>query len=361
MKSRKEKVILIVIAAVLFVSCIGLVVFYQSNNKISPDEGDATELSENEVKDSEKESDSEEISSAEIQGEPEEELSETVKEESSEGGVKDDAVRTPLTMENYPRFDGSTTMKNLAVGLASVMLGKERSEVQYMFDFNTTNYAYYYLMDGYRTILLAADPGEQVFNDLEEQGFEYEMLPIAREGLVFVVNEKNPVDSLSPDQIRKIYSGEITNWSQVGGDDVPIKAFQRSEGSGSQALMNKCVMEGTKIVEPEYIQVSQSMGDLIDEVALYDNTGNALGYTVYYYADSMKMADGLKILKIDGIEPNNDTISSGEYPFLDYYYCVISKDCAEESAERQIYNWLASEDGKKLVESEGYVPIKADK
>jgi ATP-binding cassette subfamily B protein len=65
---------------------------------------------------------------------------------------------------------------------------------------------------------------------------------LARDGLVFVVNENNPVNSLTTEQIRKIYTGEITNWKEVGGNDAEIIPIQRNEGAGSQALMIKLIM-----------------------------------------------------------------------------------------------------------------------
>ena len=72
----------------------------------------------------------------------------------------------------------------------------------------------------------------------------------------------------------------------------------------------------------------------------------------------MKMADGLKIVKVDGVMPEKSTIQKGEYPFRTSYYVVMNKKAKEDSPERILYNWILSEDGQKLTEMEGYVPVK---
>ena len=100
-----------------------------------------------------------------------------------------------------------------------------------------------------------------------------------------------------------------------------------------------------------------SMGFLIDAVKQYDNSANALGYTVYYYANDMQMADGLKLLAVDGVEPNPETIGSGEYPFINPYYAAINAAEPEGSMTRVLFDWILSPDGPKLVDMAGYVAV----
>jgi phosphate transport system substrate-binding protein len=99
------------------------------------------------------------------------------------------------------------------------------------------------------------------------------------------------------------------------------------------------------------------MGELITAVRNYDGSASAIGYTVYYYANDMKMADGLKILAVNDIAPNDETIASGEYPFLNPYYTVISAGQPEDSPARILYEWLLSPEGQNLIKFEGYVPV----
>ena len=163
------------------------------------------------------------------------------------------------------------------------------------------------------------------------------------------------VDNLTTDQIRAIYTGEITNWKQVGGEDAEIVPFQRNEGAGSQALMKKLVMGDTPLMQAPEEYYPGEMGMLMSAVKSYDKSANAIGYSVYYYAHDMEMAEGLKLLKVDGVEPNRDTIRSGEYPHRNAYYCVIAHDAPVNSPTRILYDWLMTPDGQALLESEGYV------
>ena len=266
-----------------------------------------------------------------------------------------------FTRENFPRLDGSTSTAPLAAAMAAVLLGESEESVADLIDFSRTTESYRALMAGECDLVIAAEPNSAVFDEMEAAGFEIEMQPFAMDALVFMVNADNPVESLTLEQLRGIYSGEITNWSEVGGDDMEIVAFQRNAESGSQVLMEKLVMDGVEMADPPEGYMLGSMGGLIDAVKSYDNSANALGYTVYYYANDMQMADGLKLLKVDGVEPDAGTIGGGEYPFLNPYFAAMSAAEPEDSLTRVLFDWLLGPDGQKLVELQGYVPVsKAD-
>lgn len=262
-----------------------------------------------------------------------------------------------FTRENFPRMDGSTSCVPLGQAVASVLLGESREECADLAQFNRTTQSFRNLKDGLCDILIVSEPNAAVFDEMEAEGFNYEIAPIATDALIFVVNESNPVNNLTTEQIRGIYTGEITNWSEVGGADEEIVPFQRNEGAGSQALILKLVMGDTPMMEPPKEYLVSSMGGLMSAVKSYDNSASAIGYSVYYYANDMKMAEGLKILSVDGVMPSPETIGSGEYPHLNAYYSVISAEEAEMSPARILFNWLASEDGQRLVDMEGYVSI----
>ena len=260
-----------------------------------------------------------------------------------------------FTRENFPRLDGSTACLPMAEAICSVLLGESREQVQDLVHFNRTTQSFRNLMNGECDLLLAGQPNAAVFEEMEAAGFQYDMEQLGMDGLVFLVNESNPVDGLTTEQIRDIYTGKITNWSQVGGEDAPIIPLQRNEGAGSQALMKKLVMGDTPLMEAPAEYVPGSMGELMEAVKSYDTSGNAIGYSVYYYAHDMEMAQGLKLLKVDGVEPNKDTIREGAYPHLNAYYCVIAKEAPADSPTRILYDWLLTEAGQRLLDSEGYV------
>ena len=265
-----------------------------------------------------------------------------------------------VTRENMPRRDGSTATAPLAQAAAAVLLGESEEDVADLIDFSRTTESYRQLMQGNADLLIAAEPNAAVFDEMEEAGFEVQMEPLATDALVFMVNEDNPVDSLTTEQLRGIYSGEITNWSEVGGADLEIVPFQRNAESGSQVLMEKLVMDGTEMTEPPEGYMIASMGGLMDAVKEYDNSSNAIGYSVYYYAHDMQMAGGLKLLKIDGVAPEAATIRSGEYPFLNPYYVAMDAAEPEGSMTRVLYDWLLGPDGQKLVDMKGYVSVNGE-
>ena len=264
-----------------------------------------------------------------------------------------------FTRENFPRMDGSTSLVPLGTGITSVLLGLDREEAGALVQFNRTTQSFRNLQEGYCDIVIAAEPKNQVFDEMEQAHFGYEIQQIATEALVFVVNEDNPVDNLTTGQLQDIYSGKITNWAQVGGNDSPIEAFQRNATAGSQVMMEKLVMQGKPMMEVPTAMVPGEMAALIEAVKNYDNSANAIGYTVYYYAADMQMASGLKILSVDGITPSTATLQDGSYPFRNGYYACIPADAAQGSPARVLYNWLCSEAGQRLLELEGYVPVYA--
>ena len=261
-----------------------------------------------------------------------------------------------FTRDNLPRLDGSTSTAPLARAMCAVLLGEDQDQVADLINFSRTTQSYRNLMEGSADLLLAAEPAPEVLAELEA-GDKWLLTPFATDALVFVVNRDNPVDNLTTEQVQKIYTGEITNWSQVGGEDMDIIPFQRNKEAGSQTMFEKLVMDGLDLMDPPTDWTSDSMMGLLEAVREYDNTPAAMGYTVYYYANDMKMAKGLKVLSIDGVAPSAEAIRAGDYPFLNPYFVAIAKDTAEDSPTRILYDWVLGPDGQKLAGLEGYVPV----
>lgn len=263
-----------------------------------------------------------------------------------------------FTRENFPRLDGSTATAPLGQAVASVLLGESREQLGDLIQFHKTSRAYYNLVDGQADLLLVAEGGEDSYQYRDDHGKKWCMEPVAAETLVFFVNADNPVENLTLDQVRDIYSGKITNWKEVGGSDAPIQAYQRPKGGGSQAIMDKEVMGGLPMMEPANADyVVSSMEGIIEAVRGWDSQPDALGYTVYYYATDMGMTDGLKLLSVDGVAPTKETIRSGEYPIHTAYYAVMDADTPEDSPTAILYHWLFTQEGQDLVNAAGYVSV----
>jgi len=263
-------------------------------------------------------------------------------------------VLATLTLENYPVVDGSTATIPLAIGLIKALTGCSDAQAEESIAFNTTDPSYQAMAQGNSQLLLVYPPSQPTIDQLDVF-HTMDMREIGLDALVFIVNKDNPVNSLTSDQIRDIYSGKITNWSEVGGDDLPIVAFQRPELSGSQTLMLNLMMKGTALMEPTTETISSSMEGLINDIASYDNSANAIGYSVYYYAQNMYAQPNLKFISVDGVMPSNDTINSKEYGFTSPFYGVIPLDPTPEA--KAILDWLLTKDGQQLLSDCGYVPI----
>jgi len=261
-----------------------------------------------------------------------------------------------FTRDNLPRLDGSTSTAPLAQAMCAVLLGEDLDQVADLINFSRTTQSYRNLMYGNADLLLAAEPAPEVLAELEAGG-NWLLTPFATDALVFVVNEDNPVDNLTTEQVQKIYTGEITNWSEVGGADMDIIPFQRNGEAGSQTMFEKLVMADLPLMKPPTEWTSSSMEGLLEAVREYDNSPAAIGYTVYYYANDMEMAKGLKVLSIDGVQPSADAIRDGEYPFLNPYYVSIWDSAEEGSPTRILYDWILGPDGAKLASLEGYVHV----
>lgn len=262
-----------------------------------------------------------------------------------------------LTLEEYPRVDGSTANLPLMAAVMASATGISYDEAANLVEASTTPYAYTRLLEGQVDLLLVYEGSGSTQKELEASPVKLNMAPIGRDALVMIVNEANPVQSLTQDQLRDIYTGRILNWKEVGGKDEKIVAFQRVESSGSQALFIKLLMgDVTPMVAPTELAPG-GMGELIEDLAEYNNAGNALGYSVYYYASYMYTRPGLRFIGVDGVMPTDETIASGEYPLLNPFYAVTRVDEPADSPAAKLAAWLQTEEGKAVIAAAGYIPV----
>lgn len=283
---------------------------------------------------------------------------------SSSASSEDSASSAPpaepfLTPEEFPGVDGSTACIPLMAQIMADTTGADLTEAQSAISVSTTAYAWenmgVYDSD-LAQLLIVYEAPDYVKDEIAQAGTQLEQKAIGRDALVFIVNEDNPVQSLTQDQLREIYAGHITNWKDVGGDDTPIVAFQRGEDSGSQTLFQNLLIQDGELMEAPTELAPASMGGLVDSIASYNNSANAIGFSVYYYIDQMYSQPGLRLLAVEDVTPSNDTIASQEYPLCNDFYAVIRASAAADSPERQVYDWLSTEDGVRCIEKAGYVP-----
>ena len=280
-----------------------------------------------------------------------------VREETPRAETPERFVFTP---KNYPRMGGSLAALPLGQAITAAALSISREETADYITFEgSTTWNYEMLVDGNYDLLLAYEPSQEALEYAEEQGFTWEMTPIGRDALVFIVNAANPVDQISGEQIKGVYSGAITNWNELGGPDLAIIPYQRNRDSGSQTLFDLFFPLGDALMQPPQEYVVGSMVGLLEVIADYDDSQAALGYTVYYYLTNMESEklDRTKILSADGVAATNDTIANGEYPFVNDFYVVIAAGLPADDPARLLYDWICGEQVRQLGEKENYVML----
>lgn len=268
---------------------------------------------------------------------------------------------TLYTAENFPKIDASLATQPLTDAIYENFVGED---AEGKIDYSNTHPGYVKLINNEVDLIVVTEPSEEELALAKEKGVELEVIPVVKEGFVFYVNANNKIDSLTKEQIQKIYTGEIKNWKEVGGEDAEIIPYQRPVNSGSQTGMLSLVMKGYNLMEAPKENLIETMEAIINNVSSYENGKNSIGYSYYYYATTMfktideTVASNIKLLGIDGVKPNNQTIKDGSYPFTTAYYIVINKADDENSASRKLANQLLSARGQKVAEQAGYVPVK---
>ena len=205
-------------------------------------------------------------------------------------------------------------------------------------------------------MFFGAYPSEEQLESAREAGVELEITPIGREGFVFFVEEDNPVEGLTSDEIRAIYHGDIENWQELGGKNQKIAAFQRPQNSGSQTRMIR-FMGDVSLKEPKTYEVVDAMSGVIREVAQYANEAGAMGYSFRYFLEELGQEKGVKMLAVDGVYPSVENIESGSYP-LTGSLCLITRKGDPNPNVQKMKDFILSEQGQEIIRRTGYAPLR---
>ena len=175
----------------------------------------------------------------------------------------------------------------------------------------------------------------------EETGFT--PIVIARDGLAVVVHPSNPVDGLTKEQVRQIFSGDISSWKQVSGQNREIRLISREEGSGTREAFCKLVMEKARISRKAMTQESNGS---VKELVKHDPV--AIGYM------SLGLVGGeLKALKVDGVQALPEEVRSGKYPLVRPFLFVV-RGTPKPQAQKFI-DYVLSPEGQSILKKEGLV------
>ena len=300
-----------------------------------------------------------------------------------EGDLKD------IKLEDWPRTDCSTSTRPVRDLVAYKLLGVPyKWEVDWMsgttyiiqpdfsgtktpfsyhdYDaknhFSGTHEAYMNLLEGKTDVIIASrDISRNEKAASEEQGVELETAPLAIDALVFIVNPKNPVKNLTSDQVRKIYTGEITNWKEVGGVDHAITPYIRNADSGSQEKMETLVMKGLTMIDrtDENYMYEIIGSQMISPYAQLEIDEYGIGYTPFFYCTAM-VRDLMRVdmLSIDGVAPTKESLRSNKYPFVSSIYAAVRKTEDHESMAYKLYQFLFTKKGADMIDESGYIAIR---
>lgn len=222
-----------------------------------------------------------------------------------------------------------------------------------------THGAYENLIESKTDVIIASrDISRNELKSANDAGVRIITEPLAIDALVFIVNQKNPVRNLSSDQVRKIYTGEITNWKEVGGVDHTITPYIRDTDSGSQEKMETLVMDGLTMIDGTYMPeiIGSQMASPYLQIEM-DEYG--IGYTPFFYCTAM-VRDLIKVnmLSIDGVAPSKESLQKNAYPFVSSIYAAIRETENQESMAYKLFQFLFTKNGANMIDESGYIAIR---
>lgn len=179
----------------------------------------------------------------------------------------------------------------------------------------------------------------------DEEAQSVEGTQIAIDGIAVVTNKNNKVQDLTVEQVKDIFTGKITNWKEVGGSDAQIVVVSREEGSGTRdGFQDILGFESEELTKDA--QISDGSGNVKSTV---EGNENAIAYISFGY-----VKDGIKSVKVDGIEANDDNVVSGKYPISRPFLVVNKKDAMSDEA-KSFVDFIMSDEGQNIVAEEGFI------
>ena len=259
-------------------------------------------------------------------------------------GSKDDAApsEAPKTeLSGTVSTDGSTSMEKV-IGALGESFMENNNGVTFTYNPTGSGSGITAVAEGRCDIGLSSRSlkDEEVAQGLTET-------KLALDGIAVVVNPENPVADLTLEQIAQIYTGEITNWSEVGGNDAEIVVIGREAGSGTRDGFESITDTKDKC---QYRQELTSTGDVITTVS---SNLDAIGY-----ASLASVKDTVKALTVNGVVPTEASVKDGSY-VVQRPFVLVTKDGTKLSDSAQkFFDYITSEAASKVISNAGAVPVK---
>ena len=224
---------------------------------------------------------------------------------------------------------------------------------------STTHGAWLNIADRVADVALLAAPTQEEQDYLDERGVTVEMKLYGGDGLVFIGNRACGVENMSPEQVRAIYRGEITNWSMLGGADHAIRVLYRDDQSGSQRLFERMLWKDEPVPDFEALGFDRldEMSTIVSE-CLYDPY--AIGYSIMTYLRDVYGSEDLLTFSLDGYAATPENVAARNYPLGTQGYVVIRSDEPENSPARRLFDFFGSPLSDVILTNNGVTPLHDD-
>ena len=245
----------------------------------------------------------------------------------------------PAVLSGTVSTDGSTSMEKV-IGALSEAFMEANSKVTVTYNPTGSGTGIQAVQEGRCDIGLSS----RALKD-EEKASGLQETVLAYDGIAMIVNPANPVEDLTLEQIADIYTGKITNWSELGGSDSEIVLIGREAGSGTRSGFEE-IVEVKDLCQ--YRQELSSTGDVIATVA--QNPG-AIGY-----ASLASIKDTVKAVKVGGVTPSEETVKDGTYAIQRPFVLVTKEGVTLSETAQAFFNYAVSKDANAVVIAAGVVP-----
>lgn len=244
-------------------------------------------------------------------------------------------------------IDGSTTVGPIAKAFAEYFMAANPNVNITVSESGSGNGAKSLVNNVCDVAAMSRPMKDKEFLAAAEKGIQPVAHVVALDGLPILVHPRNPIGALTIEQVRKIYTGEITNWNEIGGPDMEIVVITRDTNSGTYETFEKLVMDKQKITEKaEYVGSNGAIRQRVQ------STPSAIGYAGLGFVDKT-----VKALNVNGVYPSAATVRTGEYPIARPLFMYTNGYPKLGSPVYQFVTLHLSEDGQEMVDEIGFIPV----
>lgn len=235
--------------------------------------------------------------------------------------------------------DGSTSMEKV-IGYLSEAYMEKNSDVKVTYNPTGSGAGVQAVQEGRCDIGLASR------NLKDEEKANLNETVVAIDGIAVIVNPENPVSDLTVEQIAQVYTGEVINWQEVGGDDAPIVCIGREAASGTRDGFESITGTADSC---KYAQELTSTGDVVQTVS---SNPNAIGY-----ASLASVSDNVQMISVEGVMPSDETILSGDYKIQRNFVLVTKKNEELTGSAKDFFDFCMSSDADEYITKADAVPV----